>query len=249
MLRIVLGVLAVVLVIESVCFSLSANLTAGLIMLYLITAAAVVGAVFYVPLAAFLSHGIGRWIKWFGIAAGLLYLALMLFLAAAAAVAQPDGDEQAIVVLGAGLNGHEVSGTLRRRLDAALEFANEHPELPVVVTGGQGPGELRTEASAMKEYLISNGMPEERILLEDRSTSTRENFLFAQRVLEENGWGRVTNVAFVTNRFHCYRAALIAERIGLETAGVPATIGLTAALPCYLREVLAVLYYWIIDRA
>ena len=173
---------------------------------------------------------------------------MMVFLAVSASVTRAVGNEQAIVVLGAGLNGREVSGTLRRRLDAAYDFACEHPELPVVVTGGQGAGELRTEASAMKEYLIGKGMPEERILLEDKSASTKENFIFAQQVLEENGWGKVTDMAFVTNRFHCYRAVLIAERVGIEASAVPATIGLTAALPCYLREVLAVLYYWFISR-
>lgn len=248
MLRIVLWVLAVLLLTESIVFSMSANLTVGLIMLYLVTAAALLGAVFYRPLAAFLSHGFGLGIKWLLIAGILVYAGLMVFLAVCASMTKADGNEQAIVVLGAGLNGREVSGTLRRRLDAAYDFACEHPELPVVVTGGQGQGELRTEASAMKEYLIEKGMPEERILLEDKSASTRENFIFAHRVLAENGWANVTDVAFVTNRFHCYRAAMIAERVGMKASAVPATIGLTAALPCYLREVLAVLYYWLISR-
>lgn len=248
MFRFILWILAAFLLMESIVFSMSANLTAGLIMLYLITAAALLGAVFYRPLTVFLSHGIGLWIKWIGLAGILIYAGLMVFLAASASMTQAVGSEQAIVVLGAGLNGREVSGTLRRRLDAAYDFACAHPELPVVVAGGQGQGELRTEASAMKEYLINKGMPEERILLEDKSSSTKENFIFARQILAENGWGQVTEVAFVTNRFHCYRAAMIAERVGLEASAVPATIGLTAALPCYLREVLAVLYYWLISR-
>ena len=248
MLRILLWGLAIALLAESIVFSLSANLTVGLIVLYLITALFLIGAVFYRPISLFLSHGIGIWIKWIGLTGILVYVGLMVFLAAAASVTHAEGDEEAIVVLGAGLNGYEISGTLQRRLEAAYDFACEHPELPVVVTGGQGPGELRTEASAMKEYLLKRGIPEERIFLEDRSASTRENFIFAQQVLRENGLGNVTKVAFVTNRFHCYRAAMIAGRAGMEASAVPATISLTAALPCYLREVLAVLYYWLIQR-
>lgn len=249
MLRVILGILAVAFFLESISFSNSTSLTLGLVLLWLITAALIVGVVFYHPLAAFLSDGIGLWIKWIGITGIVLYAGLMVFLALAASATKAVGTEQAIVVLGAGLSGNEVSGTLRRRLDAAYDFAQEYPELPVVVTGGQGRDELRTEASAMKEYLIGKGLPEERILLEDRSASTRENFIFARRVLAENGYPDVTRVAFVTNRFHCYRSAMIAERTGLQAAAVPATIGVNAVLPCYLREVPAVLYYWIIHRS
>ena len=249
MLRNIILILAILFLLESISFSLSANLTLGLALLWLITVSLFIGAVFYQPIAAFLSSGIGIWIKRIGILGIVLYVGMMAFLGLAASFTQATGNEQAIVVLGAGLNGNEVSGTLRRRLDAALAFAGQNPDLPIVVTGGQGQGELRTEASAMKEYLINKGVPADRILLEDKSTSTRENFLFAQRVLAENGYENIREVAFVTNRFHCYRASLIARRTGLQPAAVPATISITAALPCYLREVPAVLYYWFIRRS
>ncbi len=249
MLRVIVWALAVFFVASSISWTLTSNLTAGLIMMYIISVALVLWGTFYHPLAAFTAHGVGRVLKWLVAAGVLVYFGIAVFLAVAPSVTGATGGEQAIVVLGAGLRGDRVSGTLRRRLDAAYDFACAHPDLPVVVTGGQGPGETRTEASAMKEYLLDRGLAADRVLLEDRSTSTRENFLFARQVLAENGHPAVDTVAFVTNRFHCYRAGLIAGRLGLQANAVPATLGPSSILPCYLREVLAVLYYWLIQRA
>lgn len=246
-LRVLIWILAFIFSAETIYCSLTANLTAGLILLYLITFALIGAGIFYHPLMNFFSFGVGRWIKWLLIFGTTVYVGLMIFLALGVPAA-PNGTEQAIVVLGAGLQGEKVSSTLRYRLDAAREYFYQHPELPIVVTGGQGPQELCSEALAMKKYLVENGVPEESILMEDQSTSTLENFRFARKVLEENGYGKVDRIVFVTNRFHCYRAGLIAERVGLSVSAVPASISLTALLPCYLREVLAVLYYWILHR-
>lgn len=248
MLRIFLCILAALCVIETVCYTAAANLTLGLVLLYLLSGVLVASAVFYRPLAAFTAHGVGAWLKGLVLAGAAVYFGIACFLAAASLAHPANGGEQALVVLGAGLKGQEISGTLKRRLDAAYAFAQRYPEMPVVVTGGQGRGEARTEASAMKEYLVARGLPEERILLEDRSTSTVENFQFAKTVLAENGYTDVQTVAYVTNRFHCYRAGLIASRTGLTAHAVPASLGTVAILPSYLREVLAVLYYWLLRR-
>ncbi len=248
MLRILIWALAVFFTVSSISYSFVSNLTAGLIMMYLISVALLLWGIFYRPLAAFTAHGVGCVLKWLVAVGVLVYFLLAVFLALIPNMTAPTGNEQAVIVLGAGLKGDRISGTLKRRLDAAYEFSVSHPDLPVVVTGAQGPGETRTEASAMKEYLVDRGLPEQRVLLEDRSTSTRENFIFAKQVLAQNGYPDVDTVVFVTNRFHCYRAGLIARRLGLQASAQPATLGPASVLPCYLREVLAVLYYWIIQR-
>ena len=59
----------------------------------------------------------------------------------------------------------------------------------------------------MARYLIEAGVPEEDLLLESRSTSTRENFDFSLELLRRRGLSADTPILFVTNRFHCYRAA------------------------------------------
>ena len=45
-------------------------------------------------------------------------------------------------MLGAGVNWHEPSLSLKTRLEAALDYLEDHgPDVPVVLTGGQGYGE------------------------------------------------------------------------------------------------------------
>jgi uncharacterized SAM-binding protein YcdF (DUF218 family) len=88
-----------------------------------------------------------------------------------------------------------------------------------------------------------------RLLLEDRSTSTAENFAFSKEVLRQYGVDTDTAViAVVTNDFHIFRAKLIARRQGLQTVGVPTELPwwwLTANY--YLREPFALVKTLIFD--
>ena len=146
----------------------------------------------------------------------------------------------AVIVLGAGVNGETPSAALWSRIRAAEAYLEGHPEVPVVLSGGQGPGEAISEAEAMRRSLpgVENG----RLLLEDRSTNTAENFAFSKELLEERGLDTETAViAVVTNDFHCFRAHMIAQKQGLRTIDVPAELPwwwLTANY--YLREAFAV---------
>lgn len=149
----------------------------------------------------------------------------------------------AVIVLGAGVNGETPSAALQTRIDAAAAYIARHPDVPVVLSGGQGSGENISEAECMFRAL-AGGSEEKagRLLLEDRSTSTAENFAFSKALLEEYGLDTETAViAVVTNDFHTYRSRLIAEREGLTTIGIPAELPwwwLTANY--YLREAFAV---------
>ncbi len=121
----------------------------------------------------------------------------------------------AVVVLGCQVRGETPSTMLAQRCDAALEVLEELPDALCVVSGGQGRGENISEAEAMRRYLVDKGVPNERILLEDRSASTEENIAFSTEILEERG---IDRVIIATNEFHQYRAELYARKNGL-TAG------------------------------
>ena len=149
----------------------------------------------------------------------------------------------AVIVLGAGVNGETPSAALWSRIRAAEDYLEIHPDVPVVLSGGQGAGEAISEAEAMRRALwTEDGAENARLLLEERSTNTAENFRFSKALLEERGLdtGRAT-IAVVTNDFHCFRAHMIARRQGLKTIDVPAELPwwwLTANY--YLREAFAV---------
>lgn len=113
----------------------------------------------------------------------------------------------AVVVLGAGVNGRTPSLSLRVRLEAALDYVQDKPDIPIVVSGAQGPGEGISEAQCMAEWLIDNGVEEERILLEDKATDTLENIRYSLEMLEENGVDTTEPIAVVTADYHLRRAA------------------------------------------
>ena len=160
--------------------------------------------------------------------------------------AKPTGKEKALIVLGCAVHGETPSAVLVCRLQAALEYHHQNPDAWLVVCGGQGPGEEIPEAEAMRRWLAARGVPEELILCEDKSTSTQENFRFALALLAEKGIGPEAPLAYTTNGFHCYRAGRYAAGEGYtDLAALPATLPPIQILPCYAREVFALVYYWV----
>lgn len=149
----------------------------------------------------------------------------------------------AVIVLGAGVNGETPSAALWSRIRAAEDYLERHPGIPVVLSGGQGAGEAISEAEAMRRALWSEDTEENgRFLLEEESANTAQNFAFSKALLEEHGLDTETAViAVVTNDFHCFRSHMIAQKQGLNTIDIPAELPwwwLTANY--YLREAFAV---------
>ncbi len=131
------------------------------------------------PLSACVECFLGKVGKVLRIIATAAIVAPLIFgcaLFACGARDNADGSEKAIIVLGCGIDGERVSPKLARRLDKAIEYFNEHPDKPVIVSGGQGAQEDIPESTAMKRYLVSKGVPDGMIIEESKSTSTFENF-------------------------------------------------------------------------
>ncbi len=153
-------------------------------------------------------------------------------------------EHDAIIVLGAGLrNGDQLSGTLQQRLDKAIEIYNGK-EVPIVVSGGQGPDELVSEASVMKDYLVQMGIDESDIYIEDKSTSTEENFAYSKVILDELFTDDYV-VIFTTNNFHVFRASRYMKDAGLVGYGA-GTDSIASLIPYnYLREYMAIHLYFL----
>lgn len=137
---------------------------------------------------------------------------------------------KAIIVLGSGTPNGQPSPALRARLDKARELAAAHPAAWVVVSGGVDFGETASEGRIMGDYLRAQGLAAERILQEERSTSTELNLRYSLPLLQAKGLGLTSPMAVVTSDFHTVRAQRIARRIGYTQSVVAA-----APTPLYLR--------------
>ena len=163
-------------------------------------------------------------------AAVYLYFECMLIGAIVADVIaaryEPEPDKDFLIVLGCGFRKDgSPSPLLRGRLDRALRFAEKQEaatgKAPIFVTsGGQGPDEVCSESACMKRYLLEQGVPEERILEEDRSTDTFENMKYSKaQIWKVNPQGKV---AFATTNYHVFRSGLYARRVKMRAVGMGA---------------------------
>ncbi|MCI6190532.1 MAG: YdcF family protein [Clostridium sp.] len=157
-----------------------------------------------------------------------------------------------ILILGAGLiNGKNPSLVLKGRLDAALESINDYGNTSyIVVSGGQGNDERISEAEAMKNYLVNHGVEEERIIMEDKSTSTNENFKFSKEKIEEHSKKDIDelNIKIITTDFHSLRSSILAKNAGyknITSYSSPTKWYMAPVL--YLREAFALIKSIIFD--
>lgn len=190
------------------------------------------------------------WQLWAGKALLSLLLALALTVAALAAAGTacmisaacraPSG-EATVVVLGCRVYGERPSIMLTERLEAALAYLQQHPESRCILSGGQGDGESISEAECMYRYLTARGIEPRRLVKEERSTSTRENLLFSQALLEPGE----EQVIIITNEFHQYRASRIARQLGLSVSAVNGSTAWWLFPTYYVRELYGIVQEWV----
>lgn len=144
------------------------------------------------------------------------------------------GSVDAMIVLGAQVNPDGTpSVQLEWRLTKALEVY-QTKRTPIVVTGAQGADEPRTEASVMREWLITRGVPPEDIRMDESSMNTRENIANAMQYMPG-----VKDVLIVTSDYHLPRAMQIARDQGLNPSGVGSPIKPEYWWKNHFRETLA----------
>lgn len=180
---------------------------------------------------------------------GLLCVsALIILICFMPGVPYSNKDEDAVIVLGCGLEGSEVSDTLKERLDACLLYIEENPKAIIVVSGGQGFNEDIPEALAMEKYLVDHNVPKDKIIKESESSSTYENFINSKKILDKIYDGKKDSytTAFITNRFHCYRSYNLAKNAGIDSMCFPAPDEWKSVIVSYLREAPAVVKLWVL---
>ncbi|MBQ7499667.1 MAG: YdcF family protein, partial [Clostridia bacterium] len=153
------------------------------------------------------------------------------------------GNENIIIILGAGLHGNRLSYSIKSRLDRALEYLDGNKSCKIIVSGGKGGGESVTEAYAMKKYLVENGISPERITLEEESTTTKENLKFSKKIIDEI-YRQGDKIAILSSGYHLYRTSLLANEIFGDEYGairyISARTRRFIVVNYYLREIAAV---------
>lgn len=129
----------------------------------------------------------------------------------------PNKNFDYLIVLGAGLNGDKPSSVLVQRLECAYKYLDTHPDTLVIVSGGQGPTEVVSEAESMKNWLLQKGVHSSRIFMEDNSTTTAENMRYSFAYIKREP----CNIGIVTNNFHVFRSLCIASHNRKESFGSP----------------------------
>ena len=160
------------------------------------------------------------------------------------------GSPRVMIILGCQLHDWGPSVMLQDRLDKALDYLKDHPEVVVVVSGGQGENEPTTEAQGMADYLADHGFARENIILETQSHNTHQNLTYSARHLEEAGVDIKEGVVIVSNGFHLTRAKMLAGRAGYENVSTLAAPSshLPSRLKMYIREPLALVKSFVFDR-
>ena len=229
--RLILLIIGIFFLFNGIFYTLLTKLNIGSNILMALSAGVIVYAVF-LPRIGNLVH----------IIVGILCIIpilFIIFLIIYGNTGRPDYTEDAVIVMGAGVIGERISRPLAFRLYRAIEYLNTNPDSIVVVCGGLGDTATITEAEAMKRYLVNRGISPERIVEEDKSTTSFENLSFAHEILVDifpDGYKAV----LVSNDFHMFRTSYVASNIGITAVHYGAKTPPEAIPSVYFRELLSI---------
>lgn len=155
----------------------------------------------------------------------------------------PDGRPTTMIVLGCKVKDGTPSLMLMNRLDAAYDYLSDHEDVKVIVSGGQGSDEIMSEAQCMRDYLVNKGISSERIIMEEKSSSTRENLEFSREIIEEKNLNE--NITIVTDGYHQLRADMIAGKLGMKAYNISAHTSEWLIPTYWVREWFGVVHQYI----
>jgi len=153
-------------------------------------------------------------------------------------------ERPAIVIFGAAvMPDGRPSPSLLRRIGYGLKAAAEHPDAPILCSGGVGRAGP-SEASIMAQVLRGRGVASERVVLDESSLDTLQSVIAAARFARRRG---LDGVIVCTDSYHQPRICLMLGALGVATAAGPTARGRAGTRMAYwirmhLREALAIPY-------
>lgn len=141
-----------------------------------------------------------------------------------------------LLILGCRVRGEEPEETLQMRIDAAAQYLKKNPTVIAIACGGiVHEDQYKSEAQAISESLVRQGVEIERIILEDKSTTTQENFRNAIEIMDKMSDENL-KVAILSSEHHLLRASCLAKKCGLKVTTIPAPSPKKLLLKNYARE-------------
>lgn len=122
------------------------------------------------------------------------------------------------IVLGAGVWGEKPSPVFEERIRHGIWLYKNGYVDKLILTGGRGKNNFRSDASIAKSYAIKNSVPDKDIFIEEQSRITQENILYAAKIMNENS---MSTVILVSDPLHMKRAMLMAKDYGLNAYSSP----------------------------
>ena len=171
-----------------------------------------------------------------------------MFCAVTATRYKPAPDMDYIIILGCAImRDGTPTPLLRGRIQRAFDFEKAQYEktgkhAKFVPSGGQGSDEVISEAESMKRTLAELGVPEERIVKEDKSVNTYQNMAFSKKVIESDSNSENCNIGFSTTNYHVFRGYTLAEKLGMKVKGLSAKTKLYFFPNAFIREFIGLLW-------
>lgn len=188
---------------------------------------------------------------------GFAALQLVIYQGARGRTAQTGSERTVMVIFGCQVKPDGPSILLRDRLDTALAYWEEHPDIHIVVSGGKGDDEHISEAQCMYDYLTAHGVDGASILMEDSSRNTYQNICGTINLLWNYSipweWDAgPDSFVLVSSDFHLSRILMLWERAtgrldNVTTLPAPCS-HLPSRVQMFFREPLALVKSFLFDR-
>lgn len=121
---------------------------------------------------------------------------------------------------------------LASRIDKGIKILKKNPKALLIMSGGQGKGEDIPEGEAMARYAINKGIDEGKIVIENKSTNTKENLLLSSKLMTKES----PRIGLVTTSYHVFRALILAKKLGIRCIGFGSVTKWYFTLNALIRE-------------
>lgn len=123
-----------------------------------------------------------------------------------------------VIVLGAGLDGNEISNVFKERVNHAIQLYENGFAPKIIITGGVGKGSRMADSAMAKKYAVSLGVNPDDIITEEQSTITLENIKFSKAIMDDCGF---KSAIIVSDPLHMKRSMKMCEDYDIEAFSWP----------------------------